>query len=83
MKKFWNFIAIAVLGGVFGLQEFYMNRIGLGIAAVLFWWTCIPAVIAFIESLVWLFKGEEEFNRLYGVNQNQYKNVVGNDQGAV
>lgn len=83
MKKFWNFIAIAVLGGVFGLQEFYMNRIGLGIAAVLFWWTCIPAVIAFIEALVWLFKGEEEFNRLYGVNQNQYKNVVGNDQGAV
>ena len=83
MKMFWNFIAIAVLGGVFGLQEFYMNRIGLGIAAVLFWWTCIPAVIAFIEALVWLFKGEEEFNRLYGVNQNQYKNVVGNDQGAV
>ena len=83
MKKFWNFIAIAVFGGVFGLQEFYMNRIGLGIAAVLFWWTCIPAVIAFIEALVWLFKGEDEFNRLYGVNQNQYKNVAGNDQGAV
>ena len=83
MKKFWNFIAIAVLGGVFGLQEFYMNRIGLGIAAVLFWWTCIPAVIAFIEAMVWLFKGEEEFNRLYGAGRNGFNNVVGNDKGAV
>ena len=65
MKKFWNFIAIAVLGGVFGLQEFYLDRIGLGVAAVLFWWTCIPAVIACIEAIVWLFKGEDEFNRRY------------------
>ena len=63
MKKFWNFVAIAVLGGVFGLQEFYLDRIGLGVAAVLFWWTCIPAVIAYIEAIVWLFKGEDEFNR--------------------
>ena len=65
MKKFWNFIAIAVLGGVFGLQEFYLDSIGLGVAAVLFWWTCIPAVIAYIEAIVWLFKGEDEFNRRY------------------
>lgn len=65
MKKFWNFVAIAVLGGVFGLQEFYMDHIGLGVVAVLFWWTCIPAVIAYIEAIVWLFKGEDEFNRRY------------------
>ena len=72
MKKFWNFVAIAVIGGAFGLQEFYMNRVGLGIAAVLFWWTCIPALVAFIEAIVWLFRGEEEFNRRFN-----------NDQGAV
>lgn len=69
MKKFWNFVAIAVLGGVFGLQEFYMNRIGLGVAAVLFWWTCIPAVVAFIEAIVWLFRGEEEFNKRFNNGQ--------------
>ena len=69
MKKFWNFIALAVLGGVFGLQEFYLNRIGLGIAAVLFWWTCIPAVVAFIEAVVWLFRGEGEFNRRFNHDQ--------------
>ena len=69
MKKFWNFVAIAVLGGVFGLQEFYMNRIALGILAVLFWWTCIPAVVAFIEAIVWLFRGEEEFNKRFNNGQ--------------
>lgn len=66
MKKYWNFIVLAIIGGVFGLQEFYLDRIGLGIAAVLFWWTCIPAVVAFIEACVWLFRGEEKFIEKYG-----------------
>ena len=65
MKKYWNFIAIAVLGGVFGLQEFYMERWVLGVLAVLFWWTCIPAVVAFVEAIVWLFRGEGEFFRKF------------------
>lgn len=73
MKKYWNFIALAVLGGAFGLQEFYAGRTGLGIAAAVFCWTCVPAVVAFIEAAYWLFKGEDEFNYKY----NNY------DQGAV
>jgi TM2 domain-containing membrane protein YozV len=36
---------------------------------VLFWWTCIPAVVAFIEALVWLFKGEDEFNKKFNYDQ--------------
>lgn len=66
MKKFWNFIVIAILGGVLGLQEFYMGRYVLGTLGVLFCWTCIPALVAFIEAIVWLFKGEEEFNNKFG-----------------
>ena len=66
MKKFWNFIVLALLGGVIGLQEFYMNRIALGVLAILFCWTGIPALVAFIELIVWLFRGEVEFNRKFG-----------------
>jgi TM2 domain-containing membrane protein YozV len=65
MKKFWNYIVLAVLGGAFGLQEFYVGRKGLGITAALFCWTCIPALVAFIEAVVWLFKGEEAFNERF------------------
>lgn len=38
-----------------------MERWVLGVLAVLFCWTCIPAVVAFVEAIVWLFRGEDEF----------------------
>ena len=60
-QRFWNFIVLAIIGGFFGLQEFYMERWALGAFAVLFCWTCIPAVVAFVEAIVWLFRGEDEF----------------------
>ena len=68
MKKriyYWCFIVLALVAGFFGLQEFYRGNVGLGILAVLFCWTCIPALIAFIEAVVWLFKGQEIFDMTY------------------
>ena len=65
MKSFWNFIVLALISGFIGLQEFYRGKIALGVVAVLFCWTGIPALVAVIEAIVWLFRGEEEFNKLY------------------
>ena len=68
MKKklnFWCFILLAFGFGFFGLQEFYRRETGLGVLAVLFCWTFIPAIVATIEGLIWLFKGPEEFNLKY------------------
>ena len=64
--NFWCFIVLCFVGGFIGLQEFYRKKTGLGILAVLFFWTGIPTFVAFIEGLVWLFKGENEFNLKYG-----------------
>ena len=61
--NFWCFIILCIMGGFMGLQEFYRGKIGLGIFAVLFFWTGIPAIVAFIEAVVWLFRGEDEFNK--------------------
>lgn len=63
--NFWCFIILALVGGFFGLQEFYRGNVGLGILAVLFCWTCIPAIVAAIEALVWLFRGPEVFDMVY------------------
>ena len=63
--NFWCFIILCFVGGFIGLQEFYRKKIGLGILAVLFFWTCIPSIVAFIEGLVWLFRGENEFYMRY------------------
>lgn len=64
-KNFWCFILLALLCGVIGLQEFYTNKTILGILAVIFSWTCIPAIVAFVEVIVWLFRGPEEFDFKY------------------
>jgi len=37
------------LGGV-GAHKFYMGKVGLGIVYILFSWTFIPSIIAFIEA---------------------------------
>lgn len=63
--NYWCFLILALIAGFFGLQEFYRGNIGLGILAVLFCWTCIPALVAFIEAVVWLFNGPEIFDMTY------------------
>lgn len=62
-KEFWNYILLGLIGGTIGLQEFYVNKIAAGIFAVLFSWTLVPAFVALIEVIVWLFRGKEEFNK--------------------
>ena len=61
--NFWCFIILCFVGGFIGLQEFYRGKICLGVFAVLFFWTGIPEIVAFIEAVVWLFRGEDEFNK--------------------
>ena len=63
--NFWCFIILCFVGGFIGLQEFYRGKVALGVLAVLFFLTGIPSVVAFIEGLVWLFRGEDEFIEKY------------------
>lgn len=42
------FVLTFFLGG-FGAHRFYLGQIGLGVAYALFFWTFVPAFIAFIE----------------------------------
>lgn len=43
------------LGGL-GVHKFYSGRIGLGIVYILFCWTFIPMIVAFIECIIALCK---------------------------
>ncbi len=49
-----------LLGGI-GVHKFYLGRWGWGIIYLLFCWTYIPAVIGFIEGLIYLFSNDESF----------------------
>jgi TM2 domain-containing membrane protein YozV len=53
------------LGG-FGAHKFYLGQVGLGILYLIFFWTFIPAIIAFIEFILFLTMSDETFNQKYG-----------------
>jgi TM2 domain-containing membrane protein YozV len=54
-----------ILGGV-GIHKFYLGRVGQGILYLLFCWTFIPAVIGFIEGIIYLTMSDASFEEKYG-----------------
>lgn len=53
-------ILAIVLGGI-GVHKFYLGKIGMGILYLLFFWTGIPALIGFIEGIIYLCSNDENF----------------------
>jgi len=53
-----------VLGGL-GAHKFYLWKTGLWILYLIFCWTYIPAIIAFIEGIVILTASDEKFYSKY------------------
>ncbi len=52
------------LGGL-GIHKFYLGQTRKGILYILFCWTYIPGIIAFIEALMFWFGSKEEFDKKY------------------
>ncbi len=48
------------LGGL-GIHKFYLGKIGMGILYIVFCWTYIPALIGFIEGIIYLCSTDENF----------------------
>ncbi len=52
------------LGGVGG-HKFYLGQTGMGILYLLFFWTFIPAIIAFFEFIGLIVMSDADFNRKF------------------
>lgn len=52
------------LGGI-GIHRFYLGQGGLGILYLIFCWTFVPLVIAFIDFIIFLTMDEKAFNDKY------------------
>ena len=57
---------LALIVGSIGVHKFYLGQIGWGIIYLLFCWTFIPAIVAFVEGILFLVMSDEEFVRKYG-----------------
>lgn len=56
---------LAIFVGGLGVHKFYLGRTFQGIVYLLFCWTCIPAIVALIEGILFLMSSESEFNQKY------------------
>ncbi len=52
------------LGG-FGIHKFYLGQTFKGIIYLIFFWTFIPAIIAFFEFIILLVMTDDDFNKRY------------------
>ena len=56
---------LALFLGGFGAHKFYLNKVGMGVLYFLFSWTYIPALIAFVEAIIYFCTSEDDFNIKY------------------
>ncbi len=54
---------LAIFLGWIGVHRFYLGDIGLGIVYLIFSWTGIPALVGFIEGIIYFTKTDAEFQR--------------------
>lgn len=59
-------ILLALFLGGLGFHKFYLGRVGWGVLYLIFCWTFIPGIVAFIEAIAYAVMGEESFHAKYG-----------------
>ena len=58
-------ILFAFFLGAFGAHKFYLGQTKWGIVYLLFFWTAIPALIAFVEFIILLLMNREKFDERF------------------
>ncbi|WP_445631222.1 NINE protein [Nostoc sp. DSM 114167] len=76
MKTKSTAIILCFFGGWLGIHKFYLGENVAGILYLLFFWTCIPSLIAFVEFFVLVLMSDTEFN-------TKYNQAIASSGGAV
>ena len=59
-------VVLALILGGFGAHKFYLGQVGHGIVYLLFCWTFIPAIVAFVEFVIYASMSDQAFAEKYG-----------------
>ena len=52
---------LGILLGGLGIHKFYLGKIGMGVLYICFCWTYIPAIVGFVEGIMYLCSSDENF----------------------
>ncbi len=66
MKRRTTAVLLAFFLGGLGIHKFYLNKPGLGLLYLLFFWTWIPGIVAFIEAIIYITMTDREFEEKFG-----------------
>lgn len=69
MKNKTSAALLAFFLGGFGVHKFYLGKTGQGFLYLLFCWTLVPAIIAFVEFILFLTMDDATFNLKYNNGQ--------------
>lgn len=69
--------------GWLGAHKFYLGQTGWGIVYLLFCWTGIPSLAAFIEFIMLLLMSDAEFNRRFNAGASQATSSVRDSTAAL
>ena len=58
------YVLIAFFLGGLGIHNFYAGKIGLGILYIVFCWTFIPAIAAFVQAIIAICKTSDAYGRI-------------------
>ena len=67
---------LAIILGGLGIHKFYLHKPVQGIIYILFFWTALPALIGFIEGIVYLCMSEDNFIWHYGYPVSKPKGIA-------
>ena len=56
---------LALFIGGLGIHKFYLNKPTQGVLYILFCWTFIPSIVAFIEGIIYLCMSDASFEKKY------------------
>lgn len=59
---------LGILVGGLGIHKFYMGHNWMGVLYLVFFWTYVPAIVGFIEGVMYLCQSEERFEQRLASN---------------
>ena len=80
MKNRYVAAALAFLLGGLGVHKFYLGKTMQGIIYLVFFWTYVPAFIAFVECIMYLFMSDTEFQKKYSSGTSSTDSFLKNVQ---